>query len=282
MRNHPLLVWRLHNTSGVALEQGPVTVTAAGQYLGEGLIRFTGVDDDLQVPYALEFGVLVSEEREYPPRSLQRVHFNADERRAEVSWYHIVRTHYTLISNVQRDVAVLIEHRDPQRGAYFEMPMPADAREGHTRWVVALPAAERMEFVVQEREVRTHYEHVTTWAAAYIDELREAGGLDDGVYERLQRLLALARERELASSQRSALDAELAQLQDLQEQLRKNLGALGDSEREVGLRNRLLDDLEASEERRRAITTARRELERQKQERETRQQAVVGELFSGT
>ena len=75
---------------------------------------------------------------------------------------------------------------------------------------------------------------------------------------------------------------ELAQLLDVQEQLRKNLGALGNSEREGILRNRLLDDLEASEERRRAITTARRALEQQEQQRELRQQAVLDELFSGT
>jgi hypothetical protein len=212
---------------------------------------------------------------------LQRVVFNADERRAEVSWYHITRTRYTLASNVRRDIAVLIEDRDPQRGAYFEMPTPADAREGHTRWPVTVPAGERAELVVQEREVRTHYENVTTWGAEYVAELREAGGLDDVVYERLQRLLTIAHERELATAQRSALDIELAQLLDLQEQLRKNLGALGDSEREVELRNRLLDDLVASEERRRAITTVRRELEQQEQDRETRQQAVLGELFSG-
>ena len=75
---------------------------------------------------------------------------------------------------------------------------------------------------------------------------------------------------------------ELAQLLDMQEQLRKNLGVLDTRDREVLLRNRLLDDLEASEERRRAITTARRALEQQEQERELRQQAVLDELFSST
>jgi hypothetical protein len=279
MSNHPLLVWRLRNTSGVALEQGPATVTAAGSYLGEGLVRFTGVEDDLQVPYALELGVLVSEEREYPPRALQRVVFNADERRAEVSWYHSTYTRYTLASNVRRDVAVLVEHRDPPRGEYFEMPAPADASEGHTRWSILVPSGGRAELTVREREVRISYENVTTWNAEYVAELREAGGLSDSDYERLQRLLAVAQEREAAEARQAGLEAELTQILDLQEQLRKNLSALGASEREVALRNRLLDDLEASEERRHAIATLRRELEEQDREREARQQAVLDELF---
>jgi signal transduction histidine kinase len=279
MSNHPLLVWRLRNTSGVALEQGPATVTAAGSYLGEGLVRFTGVEDDLQVPYALEFGVLVGEEREYPPRALQRVVFNADERRAEVSWYHSTRTRYTLASNVRRDVNVLVEHRDPPRGEYCEMLAPADAREGHSRWSVMIPAGGRAELVVQEREIRISYENVTTWRAEYVAELREADGLNNADYERLQRLLAVAQEREVAQARQAGLEAELTQIVDLQEQLRKNLSALGASEREIALRNRLLDDLEASEERRHVIATARRELEEQEQGCEARQQAVLDELF---
>jgi hypothetical protein len=279
MSNHPLLVWRLRNTSGVALEQGPATITTAGSYLGEGLVRFTGVDDDLQVPYALEFGVLVSEEREYPQRALQRVVFNADERRAEVSWYHSTHTRYILASNVRRDVDVLVEHRDPPRGEYFDMPAPTDAREGHTRWLVMVAAGGSAELTVREREVRISYENVATWRLEYVIELREAGGLNDSDYERVQRLLAIAQEREAAEARQAGLEAELAQLFDLQEQLRKNLGALGTSDREVALRNRLLDDLEASEEQRHAIAAGRRELEQQEQEREVRQQAVLDELF---
>ncbi len=61
MPNHPLRVWRLRNTSDVALEQGPATLVRNGQYLVEGLMCFAGVIDDIQIPYAHEFGILVTE-----------------------------------------------------------------------------------------------------------------------------------------------------------------------------------------------------------------------------
>jgi hypothetical protein len=279
--NHPLLVWRLRNTSGVALEQGPVTLADAGRYLGEGLVRFTGVDDELQIPYALEFGVLVGEEREYPPRALRDVRFNAEDRRAEVTWYQITRTRYTLASNVRRDTTVLIEHRDPQRGEYFEMAAPADASEGHTRWSVLVPAGMSAELVVQEREARTSHENIATWRAEYVEELRAAGGLGEVAYGQFQALLGLAREQAADDARANAIEAELAQLLELQEQLRKNLGALGDSDREVALRNRLLDDLEASEERRRAIAADRREIDGQRQAREARQQELIEQIYGG-
>ncbi|MEM7798107.1 MAG: hypothetical protein AAF633_02860 [Chloroflexota bacterium] len=40
-----------------------------------------------------------------------------------------------------------------------------------------------------------------------------------------------------------------------QKQLRENLGALGNSDREVAIRNQILDDLERSENRRRELET---------------------------
>jgi len=47
----------------------------------------------------------------------------------------------------------------------------------------------------------------------------------------------------------------------------------------VALRNRLLDDLEASEEQRRAIAITRRDLEQQAQEQEVQQRTLIDQLY---
>lgn len=282
MSNHPLRVWRLRNTSGVALEQGPITVSERGRYRGEGIVRFTGVGDELQVPFALEFGILVSEELEYLPRALAGVVLNADERRAEVSWYHGTQTRYRLASNVGADIGVLVERRDSPRGEYYESPEPAEQQEGHTRWLVLVPAGGRAELVVREREVRTSYENVTTWTADTVDELGSAGAFSEATHALLLRLLALATEDATTAGRRTALEQEQGQIVVLQEQLRKNLGALGTSEREGALRDRLLDDLEASEEHRRAISAERRELDQQVGSRERQREAILDELYASS
>lgn len=282
MSNHPLRVWRLRNTGGVALEQGPITVSERGRYRGEGIVRFTGVGDELQVPFALEFGILVSEELEYLPRALAGVVLNADERRAEVSWYHGTQTRYRLASNIGADIGVLVERRDSPRGEYYESPEPAERLEGHTRWLVPVSAGGRAELVVREREVRTSYENVTTWTADTVDELRSAGAFGEATQALLLRLLALAAEDATTAGRRTALEQEQGQIVALQEQLRKNLGALGTSEREGALRDRLLDDLEASEERRRAISAERRELDQQVGGRERQREAILDELYASS
>lgn len=253
MANHPLRVWQLENTTGVALEQGPVTVREGGQYRGEGIIRFSGVGDELQIPFALEFGILVTQQRETLPRRLWAVTLNRQERRAQVVWAHIHEERYLLVSRVEREITVRIEHRDPNRGVYADMPAPELASRGHTRWPVVVPPQGEAHFTVCERHLVSTLEDIATWQAPSVEELRAAGGLPDPLYDQLRRLLAEQQRSAAATLQIQALQAEYLQLAGRQEQLRKNLAALGDAAREAELRNRVLEDLAASEDRRRAI-----------------------------
>jgi hypothetical protein len=280
MPNHPLLVWRFQNTSGVALEQGPITVSEAGRYRGEGLMRFAGVGDEIQIAYALEFGILVQQDAETQPRRLWSATFDSASRVAQVGYAHVTEHRYTHTSHVSRDIAVQIEHRDPQRGAYVEMPEPALAQGGHTRWEVVVPAEEASTFTVREREIQTSEVDITSWRADDIAELRGAGLLDDRVSALLQQLLDIAQQAADAAEQRAAIEAEYQQMVGRQEQLRKNLSALGSSEREVAIRNRILDDLEASEDRRRAIESALIELERQAKQQQATQQSLVDAIYA--
>jgi hypothetical protein len=280
MPNHPLLVWRLQNTTGVALEQGPVTVVESGRYLGEGVVRFTGVGDDLHIPYALEFGILVRQDIETQPRSLWRVDFDSQARRAQVRWYHITEHRYTLTSRVNRVIRVLIEHRDPSRGEYDAMPEPDLQMGGHTRWEVVVLANGEATFTVREREVHTISEEIASWKAEYIDTLRSDGKLAEPVHSLLRRLATATQQIAAANEQIAALQEEYKQILALQEQLRKNLSALGASEREVTIRNRVLDDLETSENRRRTIESTAVDLDQQIKQSQGDQQRLIDEIYS--
>ena len=123
MPNHPLRVWHLENTTGKALEQGPVTIVKGGQYLGEGLVRFTGVGDDLQLPYALEFGIVVTEDTSDGPSGIQEVQFDNKKCKAIVSRFHVTEYNYTLTSHVEKEISVHIERRDPNWGIITRCPI---------------------------------------------------------------------------------------------------------------------------------------------------------------
>jgi hypothetical protein len=278
--NHPLLVWRLQNTTNLALEQGPVTLIHQGRYLGEGLLRFSGAGDDIQIAYALEFGILVEETTAWGDKTVFQVRFDAETRKGVVNRAQVTTYRYHLTSRVSRDITVHIERRDPSRGAYFEMSAPALALAGHSRWPVVVPANQAAEFAVQVREVQADSEDVNTWSAEFIEDLRSAGLLPDDRHTQLQNLLTEKRSTAEANEEIKTLQSEYAQITTLQEQLRKNLSALGDSERETTIRNRILDDLETSEDRRREIEARIAGLNAQIRQRQQNQQAALDQLFS--
>lgn len=279
MSNHPLLVWRLRNTSAVALEQGPVTLVEEDRYLGEGVIRFTGVGDDIQIPYALEFGVLVSREKEVEPYQLWEVEFNAERRKALVTRYQLITYTYVLVSHCNHDVTVLIERRDPNRGEYYEMPDPDMAVEGHSRWAVAVPAGEEVDYTIRVREFSTMPHDVLNWQPGYIEELVSAGIISHTIISMLQSMAEIEQDRIDAGNQIKVLKEEYQQVVDGQEQLRQNLKTLGDSARETTIRDRILDDLENSENRRREIETTIAELEATNEERKDARQSLLDDLF---
>jgi hypothetical protein len=253
MPNHPLRVWQWQNTTGKALEQGPITLVKEGQYLGEGLVRFTGVGDELQIPYALEFGIVVREETRTGSSGTASVRFDSKKRRALVSRFDVTEYIYALASHIEEETSVYIERRDPNWGDYFETPDPVLRIAGHTRWLVTVPSKKETSFMVKVRTLNEREEELKNWNADFVNRLKADGLVEAGGYEKFEKYWAGSQQVAETIEQANTLQAEYNQLLSRQQQLRENLGALGNSEREVAIRNRILDDLERSENRRREL-----------------------------
>ncbi len=279
MPNHPLLVWRLQNSTGLALEQGPVTIIEDGRYLGEGLMRFSGAGDDIQIPYALEFGILISEASEWGDKTLWALEFDADKRKAMVSRAQIAEHTYTLSSRVDHEITVYIERRDPSRGDYVEMPDPELTMAGHSRWPVTVPPKGESSFTVRIREIFEEEEEAEGWEPEFLEELRDGGILPDPQYATLQDLFDQQLTAADALDEIKLLEEEYKQIGSRQEQLRKNLDVLGGSEREVAIRSRVLDDLETSEDRRREIEARLVELNTLVKQSYSNQKSLEDQLY---
>lgn len=286
MPNHPLLVWRIRNTTGKALEQGPAALVGDGRYLGEGLIRFTGVGDEFHLPYALEFGILVSQESKHGRSGTLSVRLDGEKREAVVTRFEIVEHPYTFTSHVERDVTVFLERRDPVRGEhyggeYYQMPEPALATQGHSRWPVAVPANSEATFVVRIRTTRERRDDLNKWDKSFVRELRDGKLLADAAFARLDGLLDAKQKSHDAAEKLQALQADYDQAVSRQDQLRKNLETLGTSDREAAIRNSVLDDLESSENRRRELERSVAELNEQMKSYQQTQQTLVDEIYRG-
>lgn len=282
MPNHPLRVWHLQNTTGRALEQGPITFINNETYLGEGLLRFTGADDDIQLPFALEFGILVAEDLEVSEKELFSIAFDSQQQQAIVSRYQITSYLYNLTSRIGRDLNVLIERRDPNDGEYFEMSSPISQQAGHTRWPIAVAAHQQASFTVRIREVYESKEDVATWGEKFIADIYAANLIPANNHQLLQSWLQEKQQAAEKTDNIKILQSEYAAIVTLQEQLRKNLDALGQSERELVIRNRVLDDLEVSENRRREIETLTTNLNSQIKQSQQRQNDLLRQIYGAT
>lgn len=280
MPNHPLLVWRLWNTTGKVLEQGAVTLVDGDQYLGEGIMHFTGVGDEIQIPYALEYGIQVRETTDHSESQLLGIKFDKEKRQAQVSRYSIMHHQYQLTSHLQQQTTVFIERRDPSTGEYFEMPPPDFTAAGHTRWAVTVNANTETSFTVQVRNVHERYQDVNEWNGAFVKEIQAQGLVSDVNGTRLEKIIHEKSQAATATNKVKTLEANYEQVVGRQEQLRLNLRALGDSKREVGIRNSILDDLEASENQRRDLEQQIADLKEQIAKHQRTQRSLVQEIFA--
>ncbi|MEM7334981.1 MAG: histidine kinase dimerization/phospho-acceptor domain-containing protein [Chloroflexota bacterium] len=255
MPNHPLRVWHFENSTGKALEQGPVTLVNQGTYLGEGLIRFTGVDDSLQIPYALEFGIVVSEKAEKVTSGTLEITFDKEKQRAIVKRFTIHSTTHIATSHIKKEIELLIERRDPNYGEFFEMPKPSTEEKGHTRWSLIIPGNQEETFTIKIRTIQENDVDISTWKEETVQKHHKKKLISDNRYEKFKAYFDEVSKANKLVEENSTLQNEHLLLLNRQQQLRENLGALGESKREKVIRNQILDDLEISENRRRELET---------------------------
>src|SRR5205807_1220289 len=58
---NPMSAVLFHNTTGLTLEGGPVTVLQLGSYVGEAMLETMKPDEELLVPYAVELSVTATD-----------------------------------------------------------------------------------------------------------------------------------------------------------------------------------------------------------------------------
>ena len=161
------------------------------------------------------------------------------------------------------------------------MPDPALKVAGHTRWLVTVPANEETSFTVKTQTVQEREEDITRWDTDFVNSLHHDELIGNKIYEKFKNYWSESRKEAETLEQLNTLQIEYEQLLKRQQQLRENLRALGESEREVEIRNRILDDLETSENRRRALETEIVNLNDQVKQLQSNQQDLISEIYEG-
>jgi hypothetical protein len=254
---HPVAAIRFENTTGLTLERGPVTVVEDGEYKGEAVVPFTKDGRDVYLPYAVELGVRVVER---PQHHTEMAGLHIHERFLFIEEYNIHTVKYTIDNTTGQDKTITVEAPITTGYELFETPEPDVTTPEEQRWRVEVPAQSTVDFTRRERSRSRRHEEVRRLDYRRLQNYLEGRWLDQATFNQLSDVLDSLGFIQTARQEQARLDAERKTIHEREGQLRENLNTLKGTGEEGQLRNRMLRQLEASENRLEEIAARHAEL----------------------
>jgi hypothetical protein len=248
--DHPVVALRFSNTTGLTLERGPVTVVENWDYKGEAVIPFTKDGSSVYVPFAVELGVRITERQH---RDTETTGLNIKDAMLIFEQYEISRMTYAVENTTTKPVSVMIEAPIFNDWTLYDTSVPDVETATERRWKVSLPARSKTEFVTQQRMRTYRRENVQNLDYRQLQDFVAKGWLDEAIRGVLGNMLDEQNAIQQADVRLEVLEADTQKLHKQQEQLRANLNTLQATGQEAALRNRMLGQLEASQDRLEAI-----------------------------
>lgn len=251
MPRHPVATLRMENSTGLALERGPVTVLENGEYVGEAVMPFTPMGKEIVVPYAVELGVRIAE----TPAMRDEIHaLRIQAGYLVVENWSILTIAYQINNTTSQPQTILIEH--PRRAEFdlFDSPKAKETTPEFYRFEVQAPAQGEFTQEIKERRLTYRREEIRSQSLENLSRFLRQGLLEQKVFDKLADLLHLweklaEHERELAQ-----IDKDREKIFKVQQQIQGNMGALGNTGREGDLRIRYVSELETTEEKLRQMS----------------------------
>ena len=248
--SHPVAALRFPNSSGLVLERGPVTVLEDGDYRGEAMVSFTKPEGEIYLAFAVELGIKISESSagrtELTALNIEGAYFN-------IQYAYYTTTTYTLESSLSESRVVTIEAPLDANAPLVDTPAPVEQNAEFYRWTVACPPHDSATLAVTSRRLAWRQEAVLNQNYDQLRTYLQNRLLDETTLARLKTLLDEQQGIADNNAESGRLQGERDGLFARQEQIRKNMAALGTGGDEGALRKKLFGQLSASEDRLAAI-----------------------------
>ncbi|MBZ0317146.1 MAG: hypothetical protein K8L91_12060 [Anaerolineae bacterium] len=247
---HPVAALRFKNSTGLTLERGPVTLVEDGDYKGEAVVAFTKDGNDVYLPYAVELGVNIKDEvshkRESTGLSIKDAYLIFDE-------YQLRVTTTTIENTTTKPLTVTIEGNKLNNYDIYDTRKPDAETLNERRWRTAVEANSTVEFTRRERSPLVRQEEIRKMNYQRLRGILENYTIREALLGILGEIAVELARQESSATEEAKLNAEREEIYRRQEHLRANLQTLQPVGQEATLRNRLLNQLEASEDRLQAI-----------------------------
>lgn len=277
LSQHPHHALLLDNSTSLTLEKGPITVFEGSTCLGEGMLPKTmkpGMRE--MVTYALETAVEVEQRGDSRAQPVTRATLVSG---LLTTYYReSLENRFKLRNKSGKPYVLYLDHG--KAGGDFKLvepQAPVDELPNHFRFKVELAANAEREFLVrEEREVSAQVSIVDQGVQAIRFHLQQKY-LSAGARAFLESIIGLLDQRAAVERELQAYAQERASLNQAQESLRLNMGALRDTPEEKRLRDqyvaRLSQALERGDELQRLEGAARQRRDQLAHEIATKVQA---------
>ena len=245
MPRNPVVTMRLKNMTGLVLERGPIVVLDEGTYVGEAILPYTTAGSENHIAYSVDLGVVVTEKQD-SQSSMRAIHIK--QRYLQKEHLEYLNTEYTVDNKKNEKVLLVIEH--PKRDFELaETPEPTEKTESFLRWALELKPKSQTRFCVKEVKTVWYSEGIREMGTDTLRSYLNSKHIDKTAYTKIAEIIELQRTIYARQQQQNDLGTESGQIVQEQDRLRKNLGALGQSQQEAGMRGKYVSKLETQEKR---------------------------------
>ena len=273
--NHPVASLRFDNTTGLTLERGPVTVVENGNYTGEAVIPFTKENNEVFVPYAVELGVKIGEADLHATETYS---LSIENHFLYENQYQAVTTTYVINNTTSQTKRITIEANIRANWQLYETPDPDVELINERRWHVDVDAHSKVEFVRKERQATRISHTIRNLGFESLARYLKKQWLDENTYKAIYAILKTVDANKQSRDLIRESERERHTIYNQQEQIRANLGALQPTGQEANLRNRLLKQLESTQDRLDAIELGINEAKQAIEDGEKQIQSLLNSL----
>ncbi|EDN68052.1 conserved hypothetical protein [Beggiatoa sp. PS] len=244
-QQNPMSAILFENTTGLTLENGPLTVFEEDDYVGEAMLNTLKPDEEQIISYSVELGCIVSIDPQSDRQDVHQVRIT----NGYIELYHYEFTYKTYVITNKTDGTLdfFLEHRFNRGWDLVDTPEPVEKTENFYRFRFNVPSKKTKPFTVTECiECSSTYflrntskDELTLWLnQKYID--KKTSRTLEGIIQLTEKITQIEREGD-------ALEEAIEAVFKNQERIRQNLQALGNTEDERVLRERYVTNLEQEE-----------------------------------
>lgn len=249
----PMSCLEITNTSGMTLEQGPITIFYQENLAGEAMLPFLNQDETRLLSYALEQGVVIDKEISSSSTSVHSVKFGGGY--CYEYYYRTMSTTYKIRNKTDRDHTLYIDHPKTPGYDIFDTKHKPQDTQNHHRFTISLGAKKSVKLVINERNESSNSYYIWNQSKQTLFEnvrrYLDNKWIEPGEDSLLDQIGEILENLNNAKQELSKRQTELNDIFQEQDRLRKNLASISanPSKSELELREKYVTKLDAQETR---------------------------------